>query len=146
MNPTILKRMALAITSVALAMPYSYTFADEDVMEEIIVTARQQAETLQDVPVTIAALTEEDLERYNITSLVDAAKMIPNMVIAAGGSGNGSALLADLSIPQLSEAIGLRQSQPNFASAAAAATQNGELCDNNSDLLYSCPLVRKNVD
>jgi iron complex outermembrane receptor protein len=92
MNPTILKRMALAITSVALAMPYSYTFADEDVMEEIIVTARQQAETLQDVPVTIAALTEEDLERYNITSLVDAAKMIPNMVIAAGGSGNGSSL------------------------------------------------------
>ena len=79
MNPTILKRMALAITSVALAMPYSYTFADEDVMEEIIVTARQQAETLQDVPVTIAALTKEDLERYNITSLVDAAKMIPNM-------------------------------------------------------------------
>jgi len=42
-------------------------------------------------------------------------------------SGNGSALLADLSIPQLSEAIGLRQSQPNFASAAAAATQNGKM-------------------
>lgn len=92
MYPTILKRMALAIASMALAMPYSYTFAAEEVMEEIIVTARQQSETLQDVPVTITALTEEDLERYNITSLVDAAKMVPNMVIAHGGSGNGSSL------------------------------------------------------
>ena len=63
-----------------------------EVIEEIIVTARQQQETLQDVPVTIAALTEADLDRYNITNLVDAAKMVPNMVIAHGGSGNGSSL------------------------------------------------------
>ena len=67
-------------------------FAAETVLEEVIVTARQQAEGLQDVPVTIAALTEEDLDRYNITNLVDAAKMVPNMVIAQGGSGNGSSL------------------------------------------------------
>ena len=63
-----------------------------EVIEEIIVTARQQQETLQDVPVTIAALTEADLDRYNITNLVDAAKMVPNMVISPGGSGNGSSL------------------------------------------------------
>ncbi len=61
-------------------------------VEEIIVTARQQDETLQDVPVTIAAMTEADLDRYNITNLVDAAKMVPNMVISHGGSGNGSSL------------------------------------------------------
>ncbi len=61
-------------------------------VEEIIVTARQQEETLQDVPVTIAAMTEADLDRYNITNLVDAAKMVPNMVVAHGGSGNGSNL------------------------------------------------------
>ena len=42
--------------------------------------------------VTIAAMTEEDLDRYNITNLSDAAKMVPNMVIAQGGSGNGSTL------------------------------------------------------
>ena len=65
---------------------------DEQRIEEIIVTARQQSETLQDVPVTIAAFTEVDLERYNITNLVDAAKMVPNMRIAHGGSGNGSSL------------------------------------------------------
>jgi len=78
--------------SVALLLSASVYAESSDVLEEIIVTARQQSETLQDVPVTIAALTEADLDRYNITSLVDAAKMIPNMVIAQGGSGNGSSL------------------------------------------------------
>ena len=78
--------------SVALIMSASVYAQSRDVLEEVIVTARQQSETLQDVPVTIAALTEADLDRYNITSLVDAAKMIPNMVIAQGGSGNGSSL------------------------------------------------------
>ena len=80
-----------AVLSLAMAASSCITFASE-AMEEVVVTARQQAEGLQDVPVTIAAMTEEDLDRYNITNLVDAAKMVPNMVIAQGGSGNGSTL------------------------------------------------------
>ena len=59
-------------------------------IEEIIVTARQQAESLQDVPVTVSVLSEIDLDRYNITNLTDAAKMVPNFRISMGGSGNGS--------------------------------------------------------
>ena len=59
-------------------------------IEEIIVTARQQAESLQDVPVTVSVMSEIDLDRYNITSLTDAAKMVPNFRISMGGSGNGS--------------------------------------------------------
>jgi len=62
------------------------------VIEEIIVTARQQAESLQDIPVTVAFLSEEDLKRYNVTRLTDAASMIPNFQIFTTGSGNGSVL------------------------------------------------------
>ena len=83
---------ALFLALVATAATQTSIADDDRGMEEIIVTARQQSEGLQDVPVTIAALTEEDLDRYNITSLVDAAKMVPNMVINHGGSGNGSSL------------------------------------------------------
>ena len=92
MRHIIFTKVAMFGLGAALTLPYSITFAQEQVIEEIIVTARQQAETLQDVPVTIAAFTEADLDRYNITNLVDAAKMVPNMVIAHGGSGNGSSL------------------------------------------------------
>ena len=84
--------LALFLALVATAATQTSIADDDSGMEEIIVTARQQSEGLQDVPVTIAALTEEDLDRYNITSLVDAAKMVPNMVINHGGSGNGSSL------------------------------------------------------
>ena len=72
----------------------NYTFAQElenvSGIEEIIVTARQQEESLQDVPVTVTVMSEIDLDRYNITSLTDAAKMVPNFRINAGGSGNGT--------------------------------------------------------
>ena len=92
MNQTKWKCLVHSAIGLTLAVPASAVFAEDQGMEEIVVTARQQSESLQDVPVTISALTEEDLQRYNITSLVDAAKMVPNMVIAHGGSGNGSSL------------------------------------------------------
>ena len=62
----------------------------QNVIEEIIVTARQREETLQDVPVTVAAFSEADIQRYNINTLTQMAKMVPNMQINQGGSGNGS--------------------------------------------------------
>ncbi|MCZ6640768.1 MAG: TonB-dependent receptor [Gammaproteobacteria bacterium] len=61
-------------------------------IEEIIVTARQQSETLRDVPVTVTVFTEDDLDRYNINTLTDASKLVPNFQINHGGSGNGSNL------------------------------------------------------
>lgn len=89
MVPFIKRGLTLAV-GVACGLAGPTVAASESVIEEIIVTARQQAETLQDVPVTVAAMTEADLDRYNITNLVDAAKMVPNMLVAQGGSGNGS--------------------------------------------------------
>lgn len=88
---SVLKRVACAVGCLTVVLPMHASAADQ-IMEEVLVTARQQSETLQDVPVTIAAITEEDLKRYNITSLIDAAKMVPNMVIAPGGSGNGASM------------------------------------------------------
>ena len=84
--------LALLASALSVGGPLSALAEQVGDIEEIIVTARQQEETLQDVPVTIAALTEQDLDRYNITNLVDAAKMVPNMVISHVGSGNGSSL------------------------------------------------------
>ncbi len=82
--------MALGIALCSLPSAFAEQGMSE--IEEVIVTARLLEETLQDVPVTVAAFTEADLDRYNITSLVDAAKMVPNMAISHGGSGNGSIL------------------------------------------------------
>ena len=61
-------------------------------VEEIIVTARQKEESLLDVPVTVAAFSEGDLDRYNVQTLTEASKMVPNFQIVQGNSGNGSNL------------------------------------------------------
>lgn len=83
-------RAVFSALAFSLVLPFARTFAEERVLEEIIVTARQQEETLQDVPVTVAAVSEETLDRYNITTLSEASKLVPNFQIFHGGSGNGS--------------------------------------------------------
>lgn len=83
--------LGFALGLLALALPVGSAFA-EQMIEEILVTARQQSETLQDVPVTVAAFTQEDLERYNIRDMEEAANLVPNFQIRQGGSGNGSNL------------------------------------------------------
>lgn len=89
-----LSRLAVATAAASMFfVPSAPTHAQQSrSIEEIVVTARQQEETLQDVPVTVAALGEEDLRRYNVTKLGDAANLVPNFQIYQTGSGNGSVL------------------------------------------------------
>jgi iron complex outermembrane receptor protein len=67
--------------------------ADAGMIEEVLVTARQREETLQDVPVTVSVITEEELDRYNISTLTEASKLVPNFLVFQGGSGNGSNII-----------------------------------------------------
>lgn len=50
------------------------------VIEEVIVTAQKRSESLQDVPVSITALTSEDLEVFRFRNLGELASQVPNMV------------------------------------------------------------------
>lgn len=84
--------LACVVLVPVLALVHVPRAAADAVIEEIVVTARQMEETLQDVPVTVAAFSEADLDRYHITTLTEASKMIPNFQINQGGSGNGSNL------------------------------------------------------
>jgi len=55
--------------------------------DEIIVTARKREETLQDVPLSVTALTSEDFERKRISDLVGIAAYTPGMNFEAFSSG-----------------------------------------------------------
>ena len=50
-------------------------------VDEIIVTARQRSESLQDAPVTVTALTETQLERIGVSSISDYASLVPNLFL-----------------------------------------------------------------
>ncbi len=83
--------------SLVILLPSSFPLHAQEraaaVIEEIVVTARRREETLRDVPVTVAALTERDLDRYNIHTLSEAAKLVPNFHVFHGPGGSGSNLV-----------------------------------------------------
>lgn len=53
-------------------------------IEEIIVTAKQREQKLQDVPLSIAVMNESELDRAHITELRSLAEFTPNLVFTAG--------------------------------------------------------------
>ena len=59
----------------------------QSAIEEITVTATKRAESLQDVPIAITALTGESLEELGITNFADYVLQLPG--VTAGGSGPG---------------------------------------------------------
>ncbi len=59
---------------------------------DIIVMARRQAETLQDVPVTVTAIGGATLEKYNVTQVGDVVNRVPTLNVQVGGSGSGGQL------------------------------------------------------
>ena len=56
-------------------------------LEEIVVTATRRAQDLQEVPVSIVAITGENLELQGLDSLEDVGNNIPNINIQGGGAG-----------------------------------------------------------
>jgi len=75
-------RMVPAAASLAL-LPFGLAqtpaFAQEAVLEEIIVTARKREENLFDIPVAITAITGEQVENYGIANLQDVARIVPGL-------------------------------------------------------------------
>lgn len=65
--------------------------AEEDEFEGdvIIVQARRQAETLQEVPVTVTAISGEVLEKYGVDQVADVVGRVPTLNVQVGGSGSG---------------------------------------------------------
>ncbi len=60
--------------------------------EEITVFARRDAESLQNVPLTITAISANTLAKYNVTKPADIVSRIPTLNVQIGGSGAGAQL------------------------------------------------------
>src|SRR5687767_5016511 len=67
--------------------------ADAEAIESVIVTARRRAESLQDTPLAVTALSAAALERQQIVGTTDLDKIAPNLQFHSYGTltGNNSA-------------------------------------------------------
>lgn len=82
---------AIALMATASAAPsYAQDVAadaaatDDAMNADIIVTAQKRDERLVDVPQSIAVVTGDDIERFNLTDFSDIQKLVPGLDISGG--------------------------------------------------------------
>lgn len=67
--------------------------AEEDFSGNVIlVQARKQTETLQEVPVTVTVIGGETLDRYGVDQVAEVVSRVPTLNVQVGGSGSGGQL------------------------------------------------------
>jgi iron complex outermembrane receptor protein len=71
--------------------------SDADSIQEIVVTAQRRNESIQDVPITIQAITGAQLTQLNITTLDDLLRYTPNVTFSGNGPGQGNIFMRGLS-------------------------------------------------
>ena len=62
-------------------------------IETVTVTAEKRAENIQDVPMSVSAISGEELERNNITSFEDLKAFIPSLDIIPGNTRQNSTIV-----------------------------------------------------
>jgi iron complex outermembrane receptor protein len=72
----------------AMSLPTLAASERSAVLEEVVVTARKQEESAQDIPIAITALTQE-LENSSIRNLGDLNGYSPNLIFGSDGSRGG---------------------------------------------------------
>src|ERR1700691_4390338 len=98
-NPTLSYAIAAILSGNVAGIAYADTATDSssDAIQEITVTAQRRVENMQDVPITIQALTAETLTQLNVTTIDDFVRYLPNVTQASNGPGQGIIFMRGLS-------------------------------------------------
>ena len=62
-------------------------------LEEVVVTARRREESLQDLPLSIAAFSADALEAAGILSIEDASDFVPNVTLTTSDRANNTRIV-----------------------------------------------------
>jgi iron complex outermembrane receptor protein len=73
-----------SLAAIVLPVAAQEAAADKVSLEEVVVTARRRAESLQTVPISVSAFAHDEIEDRQIDSTLDVIRNVPNLV----GSNN----------------------------------------------------------
>jgi len=83
-----LKALSTAIATALLATSFNVSAQQEsgegeypDILEEVLVTARKREESLQDVPFSVAAMTETAMQDRGVVTLEDVARNVASFTV-----------------------------------------------------------------
>src|SRR6202045_1189072 len=119
------------------------TEAGAGALEEVTVTATRRSENIQNVPISMQAMTGETLQQLNVSTLDDYIKFLPNVTTANNGPGQNEGFMRGLSAgSQPSQGSASTGLWPNVA--IYLDTQSGQLPNRNLDI-YAADLNRIEV-
>src|ERR1700682_2255360 len=119
------------------------TEAAAGALEEITVTAQRRTQNIQDVPISMQALTAQTLQQLNVSTLDDYIKYLPNVTTANNGPGQNEVFMRGLSAgAQPSQGSASTGLWPNVA--IYLDNQSGQLPNRNLDI-YAADLNRIEV-
>src|SRR6202051_243329 len=148
MNPKISYAVAAILggTSFGVSAAESATASTEaasDTLAEITVAAQRRTENIQDVPISMQALTAQTLQQLNVSTFDDYIKFLPNVTTANNGPGQNEVFMRGLSAgSQPSQGSASTGLWPNVA--IYLDNQSGQLPNRNLDI-YAADMNRIEV-
>jgi iron complex outermembrane receptor protein len=99
------KFLTLAIAG-ALSVPLSPLYAQQNaenemMLEEVTVTARKRQESLQDVPFSVAARTEQQMRESGLVSIEDVSRTVASFTVQNLGPGQSQVAIRGASAGQI---------------------------------------------
>jgi iron complex outermembrane recepter protein len=144
------QKIAYAVTTILSAYAGATHAADAPNSEasvtgiaEVVVTAQRREESIQNVPITIQAVTGAQLSQLNITTFDQVLKYLPNVTFGGSGPGMGNIFMRGMS-----SGFAGNQSSATFASFPNVATylddQSMQFPSRNADI-YMADMERVEV-
>ena len=99
-NPKLSYAIAAILSGSSIGLTYAAPAADtadSEGIQEITVTAQRRSESIQDVPITIQAVTGDQLKQLNVTNFEDLLRYTPNVTFSGNGPGTGNIFMRGLS-------------------------------------------------
>jgi iron complex outermembrane receptor protein len=131
---------ALAVATSSLAATVSpIALAEELALEEIVVTARKRKENLQDVGLSVSAMSKTEIERTFARDIKDLAFISPNLIIddTSQGPGGNAAIYI--------RGIGVADVEKNFEPAVGVTVDGLFVGANSGAILRSLDLASLEV-
>ena len=83
------RKFLLALTLAGLVLPLSQQAVAQEDIEEVVVTARKRAENIFEIPVSVTAVSQDDLDNAGIDDAEDLSSFVAGLEFQGSTSTGG---------------------------------------------------------